>query len=216
MSRAQLISLVALALAALPAAGCDDDSGSDDPCANARTHNGEDYGTLVIEGPAQLEELADVNVFQGDLLIGNTSITNVDQLACLEVVTGQLSIQDNHALTNLDGLARLTEVGWGVSIYQNVQLSQLDGLASLASIGRGAVEAGLSDSGTLNITYNDTLSSIAGLASLSYLGGDSLRVSSNPLLPNCQAEQLAEQLEAAGWSGTTDFSGNDDTATCDE
>lgn len=215
MQHASHLVLTCLLIPAL-LSGCDEDDGPSDPCANARTHDGESYGTLEINGPAQLDALADVNVFQGDLLIGNTSITHLDQLACLEVVTGQLSIHDNHALANVDGLARLTQVGWGVSIFQNATLAQLDGLASLASVGQGAVDAGLGNMGTLNVTYNDQLSSILGLSSLTFLGGDSLRISSNPQLPTCQAEQLADQLTAAGWSGTTDFSGNDDVATCDE
>ena len=202
-----------LALAVL--AGCDEGP-ADGPCSNTRTHDGITYGTLEINGEAQLNELADVGVFDGDLIVANTSITHLDQLACLEVVTGELIINDNHALANLDGLARLSEVGWGVSIFQNAALAQLDGLASLASIGQAAVDAGSDSMGTLNITYNSQLTSITGLSSLGYLGGDSLRVSSNPLLPTCQAEQLADQLEAVGWSGTTDFSGNDDSATCDE
>ena len=63
------------------------------------------------------------------LLISGTDITNLDGLANITSVGGDLDIQNNATLTNLDGLANLTSVE-GLSIYNNDALTNLDGLAS--------------------------------------------------------------------------------------
>ena len=91
----------------------------------------------------------------GYLKISNTGITNLDGLASLTSVGGDLEIEFNHALTNLDGLASLTSVGGNLSIYNNDALTNIDGLASLTSVG-----------GDLEIEFNYALANCEGVAPL--------------------------------------------------
>jgi hypothetical protein len=73
--------------------------------------------------------------------------------------------------------------------------------------------------GALAISHLDFLESLEGLESLTYLVeghfGWDLKVTDNPLLPTCEAEQLVAQLQAAGWQGTPLIENNNDAATCE-
>ena len=94
----------------------------------------------------------------GDLYIfGNGALTNLDGLANLTSVGGDLYIgvffNGNPALTNIDGLANLTSVGGDLYIFGNGALTNLDGLANLTSVG-----------GDLYISFNAALTNCQGLA----------------------------------------------------
>lgn len=73
--------------------------------------------------------------------------------------------------------------------------------------------------GALAISYLDHLESLEGLENLTsvdqgHFGWD-LKITDNPLLPTCEAEQLVQQLQAAGWNGTPLIENNNDAATCE-
>ena len=88
----------------------------------------------IVEGTTSLAGLQDISSVIGDVYIQNTALTNVDGLATLTTVDGDLVIQNNGALTNVDGLATLTTVD-GDLVIQNNALTNIDGLAGLTSVG---------------------------------------------------------------------------------
>jgi hypothetical protein len=70
----------------------------------------------------------------GNLIIQNTSITNVDGLDNLSVVSGYFSMSWNTTLSNLTGLQGLSSVGGNLYIQSNSSLTSLSGLDNLTSV----------------------------------------------------------------------------------
>jgi hypothetical protein len=102
----------------------------------------------------------------------NAALTNLDGLAKLTSVGGDLDIFFNNSLTNIDGLVNLTSVGGDLWILANNSLTNIDGLVNLTSVG-----------GYLDIGYNDALTKLIGLAKLTSVGGD-LDIGDNAALTN--------------------------------
>ena len=122
-----------------------------------------------------IEALANLTSVGGDLYIGsNADLANIEGLANLTRVGGYLEISDNGLLTNIEALANLTSVGGYLDIYENDLLINLDGLAKLTSVG-----------GRLSIEYNDLLINLDGLAKLTSVAGR-LSIQNNAELTNCQ------------------------------
>jgi hypothetical protein len=73
--------------------------------------------------------------------------------------------------------------------------------------------------GAMAISWLDQLESLEGLENLIELDsghfGWDLKITDNPLLPTCEAEQLVLQLQNAGWTGTPLIENNNDSATCE-
>ena len=132
----------------------------------------------VCEGNVTLSTPADVSAFvctevTGNLLISNSTITNLAGLSELTSVGGSLDIRDNAQLANVDGLSALISVGGNfLQVFNNAQLANVDGLSALTSVGR-----------ILNIGRNDALLDVDGLSALASVGGD-LRIFSNAQLAN--------------------------------
>ncbi|MFT4534559.1 MAG: hypothetical protein ACJA1A_000562 [Saprospiraceae bacterium] len=109
---------------------------------------------------------------EGNVLIEesiNDDITNLNGLAQLTSLGGDLIINYNYALSNLSGLHNITSIGGDITI-SNITSTNLSGLANLSSIG-----------GELFIASNTALTSISVLSNLSSIGGD-LHIRSNPSL----------------------------------
>jgi len=62
-------------------------------------------------------------------------LTNLDALAALTSVGGNLGIRSNDALTNLDGLAGITSVGGLLYVLFNTVLTEFCGLFPLLNAG---------------------------------------------------------------------------------
>ena len=129
-------------------------------------------------------------------IIDDTDITNLDSLASITSVGGDLNIAGNAALTNLNGLANLTGVGGTLYIYQNDALTNLDSLANITSVEGDLYIAGnaaLTDlngltnitslEGSLSILENTALTNIDGLTNLTSVG-DTLYIYKNDALTN--------------------------------
>ena len=108
------------------------------------------------------------------LSISGEDITNLDGLAELEVVGGELTISFNPELTSLEGLGALTSTNF-LSIRDNGSLTDLEGLVSLVWAQQVVIEenaslttlAGLAPSaeiGSLIVGANYGLTSLAGLS----------------------------------------------------
>ncbi|MCX4240819.1 receptor L domain-containing protein [Paraliomyxa miuraensis] len=104
--------------------------------------------------------LASVRRIEGSLRINGTSLTNLDFMACVQEVTGDITIFDNDQLTNVDGLWSLSSIGTDVIFSGNDALEIFDGLPNLERI-----------PGSLVIRDNASLQSIRGFQSFVGLEG---------------------------------------------
>ena len=99
---------------------------------------------------------------EGNVLIQDTFvtyITNLNGLANLTSIGGDLKFADTHSLTTLSGLDNLTSIGGKFELFNATKLSTLDGLSNLTSIGGG-----------IEIFLNDSLSNLDGLSNLTSIG----------------------------------------------
>lgn len=137
-----------------------------------------------------------------------------------------MGISDNDALTDID-LSALTTIQGQFSLSGNVILAAAN-LSSLESVGQSMF------GGSMYVTNNPlltslaidslttlassmTISSNASLATLSFALLNSmgtLTIQNNIDLPTCAAIAIRDQLILAGWTGSSNISGNDDTGTC--
>ncbi len=100
-----------------PAGNCNSTDDVQDQC-----------GDIFLTNQAEVDAFSNT-VVDGNLIIEESSpgaITNLDSLAGLTEVTGNLRIADNSAITNLDGLADLQSVGLDFIIENNDQLTDTD------------------------------------------------------------------------------------------
>lgn len=100
----------------------------------------------------------------GDLDIGTTSVNSINSLlplSNLNVIQGELKINNNWALTSLSGLDNISTVGslW-IAYHHSDQLTSLAGLEGLTTV-----------NGDIIIGYNDGLTSLAGLDNLQTVDG---------------------------------------------
>ena len=172
-----------------------------------------------------LTGLDNLRFVTGNLTIHhNLGLTTVDGLEGLLEIGGALNIYDQGSLNDLRGLSGLRLVGSTLTISGPSDLANLQGMESLTSIGGGLIlwdhddlteTSGLENlqtiGGELSIQRNIVLAQLT-LGSLSLLGGN-LVVRDNPLLPTCQATNLADLLQAGGWTGNSTIDGNGD-GTC--
>lgn len=164
-------------------------------------------GDLLVSGP----ELTDVDL-GGLVRVDDEMFVSGERLEALAAprlveVRGDLRVGSpviprarRAAPVSLD-LTALATVGGDLHLDQTA-IADVDGLAALERIG-----------GRLEIVNNPALTELRGLALLSSLGR-TLTVRNNVVLPTCEAEALAAQLAAAGYSGIVSISANDDAGTC--
>lgn len=96
---------------------------------------------------------------EGDAIIDNINIYNLNGLSQIISIAGNLQISFCSQLHNLYGLNSLTYVGQDLQINNNYLLQNLVGLNSLQSVDRD-----------INITNNYALNSFQGLNHLSHIG----------------------------------------------
>jgi len=106
---------------------------------------------------------------EGQVFINGADITNLDGLFVVTSM-GNLVIKSNDNLLNINGLANLTSVGGDLRIYLNPMLENLSGLENLTYI-PGNLEVGTFSS---NYVGNAILNSLSGLVNLDSIGGDFL------------------------------------------
>jgi hypothetical protein len=139
-------------------------------------------GDVLVVGTLlpNLDVLRGLTAVHGDLSVGhalggNRVLENVDGLANLQRVDGQVSISGNPALRTLDGLTSLSSVGRGLSLEHNVALQDVYGLQGLTAVG-----------GDLNISNNPRVQFLDGLEGLTTLGGG-LRLVGDTALADVEA-----------------------------
>ncbi len=151
--------------------------------------------SLIFTSQTQIDSFAINNpnciVIPGNVEIrGNiepNSITNLDGLAQINSIGGNLKILYNTALTNLDGLSQLTSIGGDLDISGNSSITNLSGLHNLMSI-----------NGWLHIGFNDMLTSVGALSGLDYNTISVLGIVDNGMLSNCSNQMICNYLTNGG------------------
>ncbi len=187
----------------------------------------EHVGVLGIIDNPMLTDLSGLDALLGVdgrvTIEGNAALTTLHGLEGLQNVGENVEIRNDDELGNLQGLTSLTDIGGIFLISSNDSLLDCTGVNALIS------------TGGIDIWSNPELGSLTGFESIVNIG-DSLRISSNPvlddvlameggkvdtdgeieitsnaLLPQCQAEALAEAIKPDGYMGQEDVNGNQGT-----
>jgi hypothetical protein len=141
---------------------------------------------LTVTTQAELEDISDCNVIDGQLWIRGATITDLRPLGALRRVTDELDVADCAELESLEGFTNLERVG-SLGILNNERLPSLDGLEGLRAIGGGLNHR-------LVITDNPVLDNISAL------GGATLTVTlvqffGNPALTSLDGLPRVRSLE---------------------
>ncbi|MBL4662515.1 MAG: T9SS type A sorting domain-containing protein, partial [Flavobacteriaceae bacterium] len=133
--------------------------------------------------------------FPGDLRIGGTAQSDIDDLASLQditSITGSLIVSKT-SLTNLQGLNSLITINNGLSIGLNNDITSVNGLNNLSVVGS-----------SITFLSNPSLTSIADLGPIQFL--QSLHISSNDALINLEGLNQLTTVSTIG--GSVDISSN--------
>lgn len=118
----------------------------------------------IIEGAGEqinnLNGLAQITTIEGDLLLrANENLLTLQGLHHLVTVGGTLDISYNEGLPNLAGLTMLSSIGENFLLNNNDNLEHLSGLETLETVGEG-----------LQIYLNPSLATLDGLDNLTMIG----------------------------------------------
>ncbi len=174
-----------------------------------------DTGITSLIGLSGLESLAqecnDYNLKEENLpalrILTCPNLISLEGMESLTQIPADFEMGNNENLETLAGLEKITFLDGDLIIDQNKTLKALTGLENLKMI-----------SESIRITSNANLTDITALYNLESLGSDlgkDLVIIYNPKLPTCQCEHLRSLLMEKGWNGFYDFTGTDETATCD-
>lgn len=156
-------------------------------------------GTMVWSGDIYIDEVADISMLDGhieitgDLKIYPPDLDNLDFLACITTVGGNIQVY-NTQITDLGGLINITELAGSLSISDNPNLEYVYGFDGLTRIGSdGPV------SGALVITKNESLRGIYGFQGLQQIELG-INIDENPILE--RVEGLANLVAVGTEPGT--------------
>ena len=174
-------------------------------------------GNLALTSLAGLDNLVDIG---GDLLITNNIVlNNLSGLSALTSIGGMLWIDNNNLLNSLAGLNNIVNIGGNLRICANPILTDLQGLSGLTSIGGSLIIGGLGHlggignpslaslsglynlnavAGDINIGYNTSLTSLAGLDNIEAGSIQGLSVYNNETLSACEVESICNYLAMPG------------------
>ncbi len=136
-----------------------------------------DYLSIINnENLTDLTGLNQLVSISGDMLFyGNQGLGNFEGLNNLNFIGGDFNTDWNESLQNFSGLENLDSIGGRLNISSSQFLTNLNGLDNLKRVG-----------GEIYIQYNTNLSDIQGLSNLEQGTINSLNISSNPALHDCQ------------------------------
>jgi hypothetical protein len=184
--------LLLMALATvLVSGGCSNGSSSSDGGADAgpvdfSCDKGKTAGAWELQEPDDLAGLRGFTEIEGSIIVSCPSCTGLEDLRCLEDVSGDLIIENCYSLETLGGLENLVNVG-RLNIHTNPSLVTLNGFEAVQSMG------------SLSILENEELKAISGLNSLTNL--NCLQVESNPKLETISGFGGLESVSAIIISG---------------
>ena len=121
---------------------------TDDELIEYSALEGEKFTTVK-----ELEKLAGVEIFNGNLRIESKDLESLESLNNLLIINGNLELYFNPKLENLDGLNNLRNVE-GIRIHKNDNLENIDALHNIDEVER------------LELNYNNKLASLEGLGQI--------------------------------------------------
>jgi hypothetical protein len=140
-------------------------------------------GNQVVTTEQELQALAAQKcaVIDGALTFSKATLTSLVGLESIRRVKS-FSVVNMNGLTNVHGMEGLIQVETYVNFVFDTELLDLTGLDNLERIG-----------GFLSISENAKFQSLKQLAKLSFVG-NSLSISGNPSLAQCEVDALAARL----------------------
>jgi len=160
--------------------------------------------SLTLQDNESLQDLGDLRLpeaLTGSLhLTGSEDLTSIDGFEDLAEVQGAVTIRHCDGLSDLGGLASLVSVGFDLSLEGNDTLQDLDDLAALRTVGALAVDD------------NASLVDVTGLHGIEAVdGGDwggTLAITDNPVLPTLAAIAVVSAIGEENIAGGVTISGN--------
>ncbi len=108
-----------------------------------------------------LDGLAQLNQIDGDIEIrNNPNLSSFHGLHNLNSIGGDFTVKDNSSLESLSELNNLSNINGDLIIYENISLTDLAGLDNLITI-----------TGNLVINFNSSLTDLAGLNNITAVNG---------------------------------------------
>jgi len=163
--------------------------------------------TINGAGITNLGGLGQLVSINGDFnCYGNTALANFTGMEALAAIGGYFRIANNASLTSLNGLSGLTSVGNYFEIYVNPALTSVAGLGSLTTIGSSFAIyesplltslsglASLTSTTELNISFNTSLTSLAGLENIIPGNMDYMVIEHNTNLSICDIDNICTYL----------------------
>jgi hypothetical protein len=127
--------------------------------------------SVIIEpGGDDPSILEGVRRIEGSLRISRLSVSDLAFMACVQEVTGDVTIFGNDQLTNVDALWSLTSIGTDFIFSENDAITDFDGLPNVTTISRNLV-----------IKNNAGMQTISGFQQLEEVG-DNLLIQQNDVL----------------------------------
>lgn len=178
-----------------PGAACEEEQVVPEPPVDCTGAKGVIDTSVIIEedgdDPSILEGVVRV---EGSIRINRIDAADLNFMACVQEVTGDVTIFGNENLTNVDGLHGLTTIGTDFIFSENTAITEFGGLPNVQTIERNLIMKN-NDSltsvsgfhslvgieGNLTIQNNDALLSIDGLGGLAVVNGV-LAITANPSL----------------------------------
>ena len=115
---------------------------------------------------------------------GNQNINNFSGLGNLISIGGDFVVWYNYSLENLAGFDNLNSIAGKLEFRWNDELQNFNGLESLSSVGE-----------IITISSNEVLTSLAGLENINLETIEELTISDNPLLTDCNIENICGFLD---------------------
>ena len=135
--------------------------------------------TGTLEGSAIIEDGGDdpsildgIGTVTGSIQVNRAAVTDLNFMACVQSVGGEVTIFGNEQLTDVSGLHSLTEIGTDFIFSENSAVMEFNGLPLIQQVGNNVI-----------MKNNDNLGRITGFHSLVGINGN-LTIQSNPVLNN--------------------------------
>jgi len=179
---------------------------------------------LTITNQSQIDALIinypNCTEINGDVVIDEVNISNLNGFANIVSITGALEIREVPALATLNGLQNLQTIGTDLILREVGGLSGLDALSSLLSVGGEFTVRSCPDlvdlDGVENLTTVglgliirdcESLTSIGGLSGVTFVG-EILEVVENPVLNSLSGLENVATI-VGGEEGALVIEGND-------
>lgn len=174
----------------------------------------------------EITQLRDCVSINGDLVIGNSGLSTLEDLHALRSIFGNVLVYGNHSLKNLKGLNSLQSIGGYFTMHKNNSLTNLEGLETLNSTGglklwsnrsleslEGMIALDAID-GNFEIYDNGALQNLEGFGVLNRVGGD-LLIWCNDSLAKSEAQRFRDAIGVSNIDGEITIYDNGDSVGCD-